>query len=107
MDFWLIFERGSPEEVRQSIEAVKILVDFLDKDIDPDDIKKHPEKYKSFYGIDFGQVASMDRQKVVIREHAWDPLKGLLQVPEEEHGFLGKGAIEKGKGEEWKKERYR
>lgn len=107
MKYWLVFERGGPEEVRQSIEAIKIIVAFLEKETDPFDIKKHPEKYKQFYGVDFGQLASIERQQAIIREYSDEPLKGLLQVPEEDHGILGRAAVEKGKAEEWKKEKYR
>ncbi|MEM5801923.1 MAG: hypothetical protein QXQ18_00860 [Candidatus Aenigmatarchaeota archaeon] len=106
-EVYIIFERGSPQEVRQSITALKIIVEFLEKNIKPEDILNKPEEFKKFFGIDIGQVASMERQIVVIREHALDPLKGLIIVPEEEHGFLGRAVVEKGKVEEWRKERFR
>jgi len=42
-----------------------------------------------------------------MREHAWDPLEGLLSVPEEKHTFFSKTAVEKQKGQEWEKRKYR
>lgn len=104
---YIIFERGGPETFQQSVIALKIIVDFLQRDIEPDEIKNHPEKYKDFWGIDITQIAAIERQRVSIQEHAFDPLKGLITVPEEEHGFFGRAAVEKGKAEEWRKEKYR
>jgi len=106
-DYYIVFERGGPETFQQSVVSLKIIVDFLGKDVSPEELKAHPDKYKEFWGIDVSQMASIDRQRVNIREHAFDPLKGLVAVPEEEHGFLGRAAVEKGKTEEWRKERYR
>jgi hypothetical protein len=106
-DVYLIFERGAPQEVRQSIIALRIIKEFLEKDVKPEEILKKPEQFKRFFGIDITQIASEDRQRTVIREHAFDPLKGLIVVPEEEYGFLGRAAVEKGKAEHWRKEKYR
>lgn len=107
-DFFIVFERGGGvDPVQQSIIALRVIVDFLKKDVKPEEIQEHPEKYKEFWGIDITQIGAIERQRVNIREHAYDPLKGLMAVPEEEHGFLGKSAVEKGKGEEWRKEKYR
>ncbi|MEM7821799.1 MAG: hypothetical protein QXX38_03260 [Candidatus Aenigmatarchaeota archaeon] len=36
-----------------------------------------------------------------MREHAFDPLRGLIAMPEETHGFFGRAAVEKRKAEEW------
>ncbi|MFZ3077117.1 MAG: hypothetical protein WA139_01565 [Candidatus Aenigmatarchaeota archaeon] len=96
----IIFERGDPESVQQSVLTIRMIVQFLEKDVEPN---KLPEE---FYGMKPGGP-EIARQLVMIREHALDPLKGLITVPEEEHGFFGKAAIEKGKGEEWKKEKYK
>jgi hypothetical protein len=102
-EFYIIFERGGPETFQQSIISLRLIIDCLEKDIQPDKLLEHPE----FFGIDLSQVMSQERQRVVIMEHAFDPLKGLLMVPEEEHGFLGRAAVEKGKVEEWRKEKYK
>jgi len=99
---FMIFERGGGQDpIQQSIIALQLIKKFLEKDCPPDKLPLE------FYGLDTGQWASSERQKAQILEHAFDPLKGMLQVPEEEHGILGKASIEKGKGEEWRKEKYR
>ncbi len=100
---YIIFERGGGDDpYKQSFLALRNIVEYLDKDVEPD--KLPPE----FYGIDTKQLLSPEKQKVAIREHAYDPLKGLITVPEEEHGLLGKAALEKGKRpEEWAKERFK
>jgi len=100
-DTFIVFERGGPETFQQSIISLRLIVKFLKDGTPPD---KLPAE---FFGLDIGQMASSERQKVAIREHAYDPLKGLISAPEEEHGFLGRAAIEKGKGEEWRKEKYK
>jgi hypothetical protein len=102
-EVYLVFERAGPETFQQSMTALKIIADFLERDVKPDDLLKHPD----FFGIKLGDMASEARQLTVIKEHAFDPLKGLLMVPEEEHGMLGRAAVERGKQEEWRKERYR
>jgi len=99
---YLIFERGGGgDPIQQSILALRAIKEFLEKDVPPNKLPLE------FWGLDTGQWASTDRQLATIREHAWDPLKGLLQVPEEEHGIYGRAAIEKGKAEEWRKEKFR
>ncbi|MBU5557752.1 MAG: hypothetical protein QW227_02300 [Candidatus Aenigmatarchaeota archaeon] len=99
---WLIFERGGEEGVvKESVLAMRQIAAFLEKDVPPD---KLPEE---FFGLKpMGPEVKM--QEVKIREHALDPLKGVLAIPEEEYTFLSKAALEKGKKyEEWAKERYR
>jgi hypothetical protein len=102
-DVYIIFERGGPESFQQSIIALQLIIECLEKDVPPEKLMEHPE----FFGIDIKQVASIERQKTVIREHAFEPLRGLIVVPEEAHTFLGRAAVEKGKAEEWRRERYR
>jgi len=101
-EVFIIFERtGGPDPIQQSIIALRLIKKFLEMDCPPEKLPLE------FYGLEPGQWASTERQRMQILEHAFDPLKGTLQVPEEEHGFLGRAAIEKGKGEEWRKEKYR
>ena len=98
-DGWLIFERGSaPRE--DTIIAMRLIKEFLEKDTIPKELPL------SFFGMK-PEGPEIKRQELAVREHALDPLKGMLAVPEEEYGFLSKAAIEKGKAEEWKKEKYR
>ena len=101
-DGYLIYERGNIP-IEETIIVMRKIVDFAQKNIKPEDLMKHPE----FFGIKVGEIASEERQLTAIREHAFDPLKGLITAPEEEHGFLGRAAVEKGKAEEWRKEKYR
>ncbi len=102
-DCFLVFERGASESMQQSITSLKKIRDFLEKEINPDDLINHPD----FFGISVGEIASWEKQWNAIHEHGRDPLKGLITVPEEEYGFLGKAAAEKGKAEIWKKEELR
>lgn len=97
---YVIFERvGGPDPIQQSVLALREIQDALEKDIPPERL---PLK---FFGLEPGQWQSTQRQWVNIREHAFDPLKGMITAPEEEHTFLGRAAIEKGKSpQEWKKE---
>ena len=104
----LIFERGGArgrlpaQFIGESAIALKRIAEYLEKDIPPE--KLPPE----FYGISTDEILSEERQLAIIKEHALDPLKGLLHVPEEHYGFFSRRAIERGKKpEEWKKEELR
>jgi len=103
-----IFERGAgrgkaPSEfVGETPVALRLIAKFLERDVPPEELP--PE----FYGISMEEILSEERQQAIIREHFMDPIRGLLQVPEEAYGFLGGKALEKGKRpEEWKKEELR
>jgi hypothetical protein len=101
-NYYLVFERGGGEDpIRQSILALRIIVKYLEKNTPPEELP--PE----FYGVSPEGFLSPLRQRVAIIEHAFDPLKGMLMVPEEEHSLLSRAAIEKGKAEQWKKEELR
>ncbi len=97
---YLIFERGGGDDpFKNSITALKIMAEHLEKDVPPEKLPP------SFFGISIGEIASEERQLAIIREHARDPLKGLLAVPEEEYGVISRAAIEKGiPPEKFKKE---
>ncbi len=104
---YIIFERGSPipypmgggaDPVQQSTLALRKIVEFLRKEIPVDKLPP------GFYGI---EEKDIKMQETEVREHAFDPIRGLLSVPEEKHGFLGKAAVEKGKAKEWETEKYR
>jgi hypothetical protein len=98
-DGWMIFERaGNPRE--QVILVLRLIKEYLEKDVPP---KELPIE---FYGIR-PQGPEMKRQELAVRDHALDPLRGMLSVPEEEYTFLSKAATEKGKAELWKKERFK
>lgn len=101
----LIYERGGGDTpakvVEQSIQVIRLIRDHLEKGIPPEEL---PE---SFFGVSEMNDAKYKLQLNAIREHAWDPLKGLMIIPEEDHTFLGRAAVEKGKAEEWKKAKFR
>ncbi|MBI2542650.1 MAG: hypothetical protein HYW24_00470 [Candidatus Aenigmarchaeota archaeon] len=104
---YLVFERGggqTPLEVsRSTVLAFREIAKNLDKDVDP---KKLPLE---FFGVSPEGILSPERQIVIIRDHARDPLKGLIIAPEEEHTALGKEALAKPgmTPEKWKKEELR
>ncbi len=106
-DGWIIFERGggqSPLEwMRSSVFALRLIVEYLDKETDPD--KLPPE----FYGITPESEFSEQRQQVVIENYFFAPLSGTLAIPEEEHTFLGRVATERPgmTPEKWRKEELR
>ncbi len=104
-DGYLIYERGGGETpakvMEQTVIVLRLLKEFLEKDVKPDEL---PER---FYGISEFNEGKYAVQRTLVRDHAWDPLKGLIILPEEEHGFLSKAAVEKGKAEEWKRAKFR
>ncbi|MBI5060958.1 MAG: hypothetical protein HZB67_01445 [Candidatus Aenigmarchaeota archaeon] len=104
-DGYMIYERGSgknPQEVVQkSVLALRNIAENLGKGIAPVEL---PE---TFYGISEQNKDMFARQLTAVREHAWDPLTGLLVRPEETHTFRSRTAVEKGKAEEWKRARFR
>ena len=109
-DGYMIFERGGGrsgkgntplEVVESSVWALRQIKEYLEKDTKPDEL---PE---AFYGVAEQNKETWARQLVNMREHAWDPLEGLLTIPEEKHTFLGKAATDKGKAKEWDRAKYR
>jgi len=106
----IIFERGGGRGggnqpvhyLGQSVTAIRLIINELMKDTPPEKLPME------FYGVSPEGFQSMERQMATIKEHYWDPLKGMLSVPEEEYTFFGKAAIDKGKKpDEWKKEELR
>ena len=102
---YILFERGGfRDPFKRSVTALKLMVKYLKKNVPPEKLPEHPE----FYGITGKGLLAVERQWVNIFQHAMDPLRGLLKIPEEEYTFLGRSATEAGKRpEEWKKEEYR
>ncbi len=109
---FLIFERGGARSeqgqnpaqfIAQSAAALKLIADQLEKNTEPDKLPLE------FYGISSTGFLSEDRQLATIKEHFFDPLKGTLSVPEEEHTFLGGEYLKKpgAQVEKWKKEELR
>jgi hypothetical protein len=102
-DVYLIYERGGGEDpFKQSVEVLRLMVEHLQKDINPDDLP--PE----FFGVKGGTGGDFKRQTQIVRDHAYEPLKDLLEMPEEEWSMLSQTAIKKGKRpEQWKKGEFR
>jgi predicted DNA-binding protein len=101
MKTYLIFERGGGKDpYAGSVKALKDMKKLLEEGVEPGRLPgwffeiPHP-KYEA-------------RQRAIIFEHTFDPIKGLLKFPEEEYTLLGSAAIKAGKRpEEWKKEELR
>ena len=98
---YLIFERGGfKEPYGSSVRTLKLFARLMIDNIDPDNV---PE---TFYVIPKRQ--DLARQRAMIFEHAMDPIKGMLKIPEEDYAILGTGAMKGGKKpEDWLKERYK
>ncbi len=108
----IIFERGGGrggkgggattfEVFEQSVLALRQIAKYLDQGVSPKELPL------DFYGIAEQNEPVYKRQAVTVREHAWDPLEGVLSVPEEKHGFLSGAAVQKGKAQEWEKRKLR
>jgi sugar phosphate isomerase/epimerase len=99
-DGWLIFERGGEKgTVKQTIIVMRLIKDHLERNVPPEELTEE------FFGLPKGGPP-IKMQEVAIREHALDPLRGMLAVPEEHFTFLGK-AVAPERREMWPKERYR
>jgi sugar phosphate isomerase/epimerase len=107
---YMLFERGggrtgsgnTPLEVfEDSVAAIRQIAKYLELDVEP---KKLPAE---FYGISFENPGVFAKQEVAIRDHAQDPLEGLLSVPEEKHTFLSGVMVQRQKGQEWEKRKHR
>jgi len=97
-DVYLWFERGGGDDpFRQSVDALKLCAKFLERDVPPENL---PEEYfgLKLTGLDFW------RQEAIMRDHRFEPLKDLLEIPEEEWGLFSSAATRKGKTKEFKKE---
>ena len=99
---YVIYERGGGDDpFKQSIDTLRLCMEFIQKGIDPDHLP--PE----FFGMKGHVAGSQVRQEQIIRDHAWEPLKDLLEMPEEEWGLLSSSALKKGKAKEWEKAKNR
>lgn len=101
---FLIFERGGGREqgdpFERSIDALKVIGRLLEKDVKPADLPLE------FYGLE-GMAGDETRQMMKILENKMNPIKDLLELPEEEWGLLSRQAREKGKAEAFKKEEFK
>jgi hypothetical protein len=98
---YLIFERGGGDDpYRQSVDALKLMAKFLEKDVHPDNLPIE------FYGLE-KTAFDEKRQAQIMMDHRFDILKDLFNVPEEDWGLLSTEAVKKGKKEIFKKEELR
>ncbi len=99
---YLLFERGGGDDpFKGSIIALRAIAENLEKDIEPNNL---PE---TFFAISEG-TRDYGRQKIAVFQHAFEPLKGMLRQPEEEHTLLSTAALKAGKRpEDWLKEELR
>ena len=100
-DVYLWFERGGGDDpFKQSVDALKLCAKFLEQNVHPDNL---PEEYfgLKLTGLDFW------RQEAIMRDHRFEPLKDLMEMPEEEWGMLSTAATRKGKTKEFKKAELR
>jgi len=104
-DGYMVYERGGGqttlEVVRDSVQSLRLIKKYLELNTHFNDL---PEE---FYGLSTQNEGEYRRQLVNIRDKAFEPIKGLLTIPEETYTFLGSQAVQKGKTEEWLKGRYR
>jgi len=100
---YVIYERGGDEDpYQQSVVVLRLAVKFLEQDIHPDEL---PEEY---FGMKGPVAGDFERQKQIIQQHAWEPLKDMLETPDQEWTFLSQAAMKKGKKPEtWKKSEFR
>ncbi len=96
-DVSLIFERGGGEDpFKQAVDALKLIAKFLERDMHWDDLPME------FYGLKM-RAGDEKRQLQIVMDHRFEPLKDLLETPEEEWTFLSSSATRKGKQKEFRK----
>ncbi|MCK4714865.1 MAG: hypothetical protein KAT35_04770, partial [Candidatus Aenigmarchaeota archaeon] len=102
-DRYVIYERGGGDDpFKRSVESLRLAIRFLEQDLPPE---KLPAEFFGYKGAVAGDV---QRQGQIIKDHAWEPLKDLMEMPDEEFTLLGQAAIKKGKRpEQWKKAEFR
>ncbi len=98
---YLIFERGGGKDPFQhAVDALKLMAKYLEKGTHPDKLPL------DFYGLK-ETAGDVIRQGQIIRDHRFEPLKDLFELPEEEWGTLSTAAQKKAKREIFKKEELR
>ena len=100
---YIIFERGGGEDpFKHAVDALKLMVDCLEKKIPPDELPLE------FFGIEGHTAGWFQRQLQIVQDHKEEPLKDLLEMPEEDWTALSQTVIKRGKRpEQWKKAQYR
>ncbi len=106
---YIIFERAGPlphpevsnqqDPVLQSTLALRKIIEYLRAETTVNELPN------DFYGIDDKEEKMQNSR---MKEHALDPIRGMLTTPEGGHSYLGEAAKGKGKIKEWESgEKYR
>jgi len=100
---YVIFERGGGEDpFKHAVDALRLMVQCLEKDIAPDKLPLE------FFGIKGPTAGDFMRQMQIVQEHKEEPLKDLLEMPEEDWTALSQATMKRGKRpEQWSKAQYR
>ncbi|MBU0530779.1 MAG: sugar phosphate isomerase/epimerase [Nanoarchaeota archaeon] len=100
---YLLFERGGGEDpFKQSVDALRLMAIYLDKETHPDELPLE------FYGVKGHVAGNFERQFQIMRDHMYEPMKDLLEMPEEDWTMLSQTVVKKGKRPEvWKKGEFR
>lgn len=99
---YVVYERGGGDDpFKQSIDTLRLCLTYIQKGVHPD---KLPVE---FFGMKGAVAGDIIRQEQIVKDHAWEPLKDLLDMPEEEWGLLSSSAVKKGKAKEWEKAKNR
>lgn len=96
---YMIFERGAAKDpYAKSVETLRLCVTSLEKNTHPNEL---PAEFFGMKGLVAGDIV---RQRQIIKDHFYEPIKDLLEMPEEEWGALSQAVIKGGrKPEVWKK----
>ena len=96
-DVYLLFERGGGQDpFKQSVDALRLMAEYLEKDVPYDKVDLR------MFGMKL-TAGDIERQKQIVLQHRFELIKELMQVPEEEWGWLSGVATRKGKTKEWRK----
>ncbi len=111
----VMFEVGG--EYREEMYVIRVAMDMIQRGITPDDLDPdrvplegnyenvEQELLGRFFGMD---RPNFNREWAKIEEHAFDPLKGLLETTEFDHTWSSRAAIERdNRPAEWKEEEYK
>lgn len=112
----VLFELAEHKD--ESSYMMRITMDLIQLGVKPEDLdparvdpSKKPESEEEaligrFYGI---ERENFTREWAKIEEHAFDPLKGLLEAEEFDYTYSSKAAVDQGQNrpQEWQGEEYR
>ncbi|MFB6204709.1 MAG: hypothetical protein ABEJ75_03615 [Candidatus Nanohaloarchaea archaeon] len=113
---YLMYEVGG--EQRGTVYTARIAMNLVELGVEPDELdpteidpdgnydNEKEALMARFFGMD---RASIDQEWAKIEEHAFDPLKGLLEAEEFDYTWSGRAALDEGEKRpgEWEGEEYR